>query len=255
MVEWQTVPYTNGTSRPTSACSPGDWYHDTNSGHIYMCSEQHKGGTGWNFMVMSTSIFSGAVSAGLMMKDKAHHLYVEGIIFTVVIPERRPEYGIGFPSMSNYPMGVTYGNIIGSGTSNHHIVVDRCEVNGQIGRARVLIGLSFNGEYMALINSYIHGIGYWHNESYWGVSSSQGISIPYGTGPGKIYNNHIEAYGLSLFFPDDAGSCVTLPADYAIDRNLFVRDEKYRYGSDTYAGLVYPLRQMGEHKVGKFNSG
>lgn len=255
MVDWLPVPYTNGTTRPTGSCNEGDWYMNTVSGNVYLCSKSVMGeGTSWSFMTFSAAGSSAGIAAALNMKPNAHHLYVYGLRLTVLIPEPLKEYAIGTPSFTAYPLGATYTNILYSNPSNHHIVIDRCEINGQIGRARIAYGAVFDGQYMALTNSYFHGIGYWQNISYWGGPASNGIIFFSGTGPGKIYNNVMEIYGLSLFFSDDGSSCIKLPGDYVIDRNYFLRDDKYRYGSDTFLGLGYAQRQLGEHKVGAYNN-
>jgi hypothetical protein len=252
MVDWIDVPYTSGTTRPTGDCTEGSWYFNTESGHVYLCSQRVKGqGYGWSFMSLSNALYSAGISGAFVMKPNAHHLHVMGLKLTVLIPEPLKEYAIGTPSFLSYPLGATYTNILYSSVSNHHIVFDRCDIDGQMARARVTYGGILDGSNIALTNSLVHSIGYWQNVSYWGGPASNGLIFFGGPGPGKIVNNFIEVYGLSVFFSDDAGACVTLPEDYVIDRNHFIRDDKYRFGSDTFLGLGYSQRQLGEHKVGK----
>ncbi|HJU05653.1 MAG TPA: hypothetical protein VJ692_10930 [Nitrospiraceae bacterium] len=126
----------------------------------------------------------------------------------------------------------------------HHIVIDRCYIHGQP-RGNLKRGVALNGTYQAIINSYlseIHGDGV----------ESKGINGWAGPGPFMIYNNHIEAAGINVFFGGASTWIENInPSDIVIARNHITKNTAWRQGSPNFAGVAWTAKNLIELKNAK----
>ena len=87
------------------------------------------------------------------------------------------------------------------------------------------LGIALNGAYQAVINSYLNDI---HADG----TESKGINGWAGPGPFTIYNNHIEAAGVNVFFGGASTWIENInPSDIVIARNHITKDLAWRQAS------------------------
>ncbi|MGH7233119.1 MAG: hypothetical protein ACREJU_17440 [Nitrospiraceae bacterium] len=126
----------------------------------------------------------------------------------------------------------------------HHLVIDRCYIHGQPG-GNVKRAVALNGAYQAIINSYLNDI---HAD---GVES-KGINGWAGPGPFTIYNNHIEAAGINVFFGGASTWIENInPSDIVIARNYITKNLAWRQGNPSFAGVPWTAKNLLEIKNAK----
>jgi len=98
----------------------------------------------------------------------------------------------------------------------HHITFDRMLVHSTSDSSKLLVGIGLNGQYMAVINSYIANVK--------AGPDAQAILSWNGDGPYKIVNNFLEASGENVMFGgNDAKITNSVPADIEIRENYFFK--------------------------------
>lgn len=99
----------------------------------------------------------------------------------------------------------------------HHITFDRCLIHSTDDAYRLRHGIMLNGEYMAVVDSYIANVK--------DGSDAQAVWVHNGAGPIKIVNNFLEATGENIMFGgSDPDIDNLVPSDIEIRGNyLFKR--------------------------------
>lgn len=117
---------------------------------------------------------------------------------------------------------------------------------------RVQSGIYGQSNYLAVLDSWFENVTYWlpSVEAYGcNPCTASAIQVTGGSFM-KLINNYIDATGINLFASDDADQ---MTSDVEVLRNHFVRQEKYRLGSQEntdYTGKYYQSRHLIELKRG-----
>lgn len=242
---WVSLTAPTGTSVPAT-CTTGEWFWKSNASTaqkgVYRCISTD------NLVSMPAINFSEFKNypAIQLSVNSAHHLRFIGLQLSNVQPPPEPlwEQENGLQAGSAFPP------LVFQDSTNKYIVWDRCLFRGkEPGRAQ--FGGYFDGEHIAVIDSWFDGFQNWQGPTQRAFDhEGNAIMIGYGPGPGKIHNNHLEAYGITLYSPDDGNSTTPAPADYTVTQNLIYHSEEYRYGSPSSNGRTYMVRHPFELKRG-----
>ena len=110
----------------------------------------------------------------------------------------------------------------------NNIIIDRCYIHGNPTQ-EVRNGVTANGEFVGVIDSYISDVHLTSDESH-------GVMAFNADGPFLIQDNYIEAAGQNVFFGgSDPLSSSLIPSDITIEQNLLHKKQCWRPGDSTYA--------------------
>jgi hypothetical protein len=124
------------------------------------------------------------------------------------------------------------------------IIIDRCYIHGNE-RGNIRRGVTFNGSFLALIDSHVENI---HEAQ----ADSQAIGGWNGPGPFKIVNNFLEAAGENLMFGGAVPAIPGLvPADIEVRRNHFFKRLSWWPRDPGFAGTRWQVKNLFELKSGR----
>lgn len=251
---WQPVPFTTGSAPPLT-CNVGDWFLRTSSGNpqdnTFRCLEPNT----WVPFSLRGAFSTKQAAAITLSTNSARYLRFIGLEVTSI---RLPDEPLWL-QMSRDPYRGQYGSVflglVDQDATNSHIIWDRCWIHGYVDRSRNFQGVVFDGDNVAIVDSYLDGFFMWAGVEPGSMSvdaESSAIYIPSGPGPLLLDNNYLEAGGITVYVPSDW--CCGLPSepsDGIVRRNTFHLGDEYRYGSSTFAGRQVLMRHLLELKQGR----
>jgi len=176
-------------------------------------------------------VFSGNSSSAITAASGANHYRIIGV-----------EIGIADGVLANSDIFRIGEGQASASQLPHHIVIDRCYIHGTP-KGNVKRGISFNGAFLAVVDSYIsdiHVIG----------QDTQAIAGWNGPGPFKIVNNELEAAGENVMFGGAQPTLLNnIPSDIEIRGNHFFKPLSWMVGNPSYAGNHWSVKNLLELKI------
>lgn len=147
------------------------------------------------------------------------------------------------------PVGLYAAHCLIQEEGSDHVILDRMLIHGNDWSnvdLQTHCGVSTNGTYQAVINSWIYDID-WSQPDGYGVTGATGAALD--QGPLKLYNNLLAASSESWMF--GGGYAASWPHDYEIRRNLSMKPLKWMIAMGApYYNVSPQVKNLGEYKHG-----
>lgn len=128
-------------------------------------------------------------------------------------------------------------------TQTNNIVFDRCYIHGNATAGQVKHGISANGAYISVIDSYLSDIKWagQDNQAWWSYN---------GSGPFKLVNNFIEGAGENIMTGGaDSSATAFMPRDIEIRRNHFFKRLEWKADDPSWDGSNWLIKNLLELKA------
>jgi hypothetical protein len=225
--------FTENDTLPAYTMAPGKWVIVTTNPSGYTPPAAGIRVESPNFIGMARIVTNNS-SPAIQTASKANHYWFMGV-----------EIGVANGTSIVYNVFAIGNGETTIGTLPNWIVIDRCYLTGNVAGANannVARGVEMNGDYIAVINSYIdqmHQVG----------ADAQAIASWSGGGPFEIDNNFLEGSTENILFGGSDPSIANLvPSDITITHNHLYKPLTWFSGSGSYGGVLWQVKNLLELK-------
>ncbi len=227
------VTFTANNTLPAYTMTAGKWIIVTTDPAAYTPPAPGTRVESANFTGMALIVTNNS-SPAIQTASQANHYWFMGV-----------EIGVANPTSITYNLFAIGNGETVLGNLPNNITIDRCYLTGNVAGANannVARGVEANGNYIAVINSYIDNI---HQVG----SDAQAIASWSGGGPFEINNNFLEGSTENILFGGADPSIANLvPSDITITQNHFFKPLTWKYGDPSYGGVLWQVKNLLELK-------
>ena len=233
---WQSLAHTEGEALPES-CEVRDWFFNPGTGAAYWCVTPNQ----WRSFTGDFPRYD-RHAAIVVPAGAARYRFIGIEVTHQPLPNPLPE---GWENPIN---GRAYQGTVLELAESHgdHVIWDRSYIHGHPYPQRLSFGLSWSGDHIAVVNSYLDELAWWRKDGLSQTECAIGI-IHWSGGPALFDNNYLAAAGMGYFVPE---SGATPPHDVTFSRNNLRVYPKWRGGDPENNGMTYTNRNSWELKQG-----